>query len=189
VVRRSDGPPEVSWPLSAGSREVLSPSGRFKVHENYRNEIIELGQAGLEKGGQPMSTTPLLPPVSPGSRKDKALEMDRMQDQFDLATGRKSKPTPWHTEKGLSQATKQALDSLEQQKKSGGFYHETEAMKKQQDAFDQTLKNIKDPGTGTWQTTPPTKKERLLAWHRSLGSPKHVVDAELKALEEQEARK
>jgi len=50
------------------------------------------------------------------------------------------------------------------------------------------MKNIKDPGAGTWQATPPTKRERLLAWHRSLGSPKHVVDAELKALEEQERR-
>ena len=51
------------------------------------------------------------------------------------------------------------------------------------------MKNVKDPGTGTWQATPPTKRERLLAWHKALGSPKHVVDAELKALEEQEARK
>jgi len=136
-----------------------------------------------------MSTTPLSPPVNPGSRKDKALEMDRLQDQFDLATGKKSKPTPWHTEKGLSKATKQALDSLEPQKKSGGFYKETEAMKKQQEAFDQAMKNIKDPGTGTWQATPPTKKDRLIAWHRSLGSPKSVVDAEIAALEQQEAKK
>lgn len=136
-----------------------------------------------------MSTTPLSPPVNPGSRKDKALEMDRLQDQFDLATGKKLKPAPWHTEKGLSQATKQALDALEPQKKSGGFYKETETMKKQQEAFDQAMKNIQDPGTGTWQATPPTKEERLLAWHRSLGSPKSVVDAEIAALEQQEAKK
>jgi hypothetical protein len=135
-----------------------------------------------------MSTTPLSPPVNPGSRKDKALEMDRLQDQFDLATGKKSKPAPWHTEKGLSKSTKQALDTLEPQKKSGGFYKETPEQKKQQDAFDQAIKNIKDPGTGTWQATPPTKKERLLAWHKSLGSPAHVVEQELKALEEQEGK-
>jgi len=134
-------------------------------------------------------STPLSPPVNPGSRKDKALEMERLQDAFDLQTGRKSKPTPWHTEKGLSKSTKQALDqSQEPQKKSGGFYKETPEQKKQQEAFDQAMKNIKDPGAGTWQATPPTKRERLLAWHRSLGSPKHVVDAELKALEEQEGK-
>jgi len=115
--------------------------------------------------------------------------MAARQDQFDLATGRKAHPAPWHTEKGLSQATKQALDSLEPQKKSGGFYKETEAMRKQQEAFDKAIKNIKDPGTGTWQATPPTKKERLLAWHRSLGSPKSVVDAEIAALEQQESKK
>jgi len=34
-----------------------------------------------------------------------------------------------------------------------------------------------------------SKRERLLAWHRSLGTPKHVVEAELNALEEQEAQK
>jgi hypothetical protein len=136
-----------------------------------------------------MSTTPLSPPVSPGSRKDKALEMDRRQDAFDLATGKKSKPAPWHTEKGLSQATKHALDALEPQKKSGGFYKETPEQKAQQDAFDQAIKNIKDPGTGTWQATPPTKKDRLIAWHRSLGSPKSVVDAEIAALEQQESKK
>jgi len=134
-------------------------------------------------------TTPLSSPVNPGSRKDKALEMDRLQDQFDLQTGKKSHQAPWHTEKGISKSTKQALDSLEPQKKSGGFYKETEAMRKQQEAFDKAIKNIKDPGTGTWQATPPTKKERLLAWHRSLGSPKSVVDAEIAALEQQESKK
>jgi len=136
-----------------------------------------------------MSTTPLSPPVNPGSRKDKAQEMERLQDLFDLATGKKSKPTPWHKEPKLSKGKQEALDQLEpQQKKSGGFYSETPEQKKQQDAFDQAMRNVKDPGTGTWQATPPTKRERLLAWHKALGSPKHVVDAELKALEEQESR-
>jgi len=135
-------------------------------------------------------TTPLSPPVNPGSRKDKALEMDRLQDQFDLQTGKKSHPAPWHKEPKLSKVKQEALDQQEpQQRKSGGFYKETPELKAQQDAFDKALKNVKDPGTGTWQATPPTKRERLLAWHRSLGSPKHVVDAELKALEEQEGKK
>lgn len=133
-----------------------------------------------------MSSTPLSPPVNPGSRKDKAQEMDRLQDAFDLQTGKKSKPSPWHSEKNISKAT---TFLLEPQKKSGGFYKEPEAVKKQQDAFDQAMKNIKDPGTGTWQATPPTKKERLLAWHKSLGSPQHVIDAELAQLKEQESKK
>lgn len=134
-------------------------------------------------------TTPLSPPVNPGSRKDKALEMAARQDQFDLATGKKSKPTPWHNEKGLSKATKQALDALEPQKKSGGFYKETESMKKQQDAADALIRNRPAQGAGTWQAGPVSKKDRLLAWHRSLGSPKSVVDAEIAALEKQEAKK
>ncbi len=129
--------------------------------------------------------TPLLPPQHQNPRRDRQQELAALNDQFDLATGKKSKPTPWHTEKGLSKTTKQALDSLEPQKKSGGFYSETTEQKKQQDAFDQALKNVTAPGTGTWQATPPTKKERLLAWHKSLGSPAHVVEQELKALEEQ----
>jgi hypothetical protein len=117
-------------------------------------------------------------------------EMDGLQDAFDKALGLKQKePTPWHKEPKLSKGKQEALDSLEPQKKSGGFYKETEAMKKQQEAFDQAMKNIKDPGTGTWQATPPTKKDRLIAWHRSLGSPKSVVDAEIAALEQQEAKK
>jgi len=128
--------------------------------------------------------------MNPSSRKSKDLEMERLQQQFDQRTGRvPSKPQPWHTEKNLSKATRDLLDAQEpQQKRSGGFYKENPEQKAQQDAFDQALKNVTAPGTGTWQATPPTKKERLLAWHRSLGSPKHVVDAELKALEEQEGK-
>jgi len=134
--------------------------------------------------------TPLDPPQHQNPRRDRQQELDRLQDAFDLQTGRKSKPTPWHKEPKLSKGKQEALDQQEpQQRKSGGFYKETPEQKKQQDAFDQAMKNVKDPGTGTWQATPPTKRERLMAWHRSLGSPKHVVDAELKALEEQEARK
>ena len=134
-----------------------------------------MGQAGICERWAVMAT-PLDPPVNPGSRKDKALEMERLQDQYDLATGRKSKPTPWHKEPKLSKGKQEALDQQEpQQRKSG--------------AFDQALKNTPAPGTGTWQATPPTKRERLIAWHRSLGSPKHVVDAEIAALEQQESKK
>jgi len=133
--------------------------------------------------------TPLDPPQHQNPRRDRQQELAALNEQFDLATGRMSKPTPWHKEPKLSKGKQEALDQQEPlQRKSGGFYSETPEQKKQQEAFDQAMKNIKDPRTGTWQATPPTKMERLLAWHKALGSPKHVVDAELKALEEQEGK-
>lgn len=124
-------------------------------------------------------------------KKKREAELARLMDEYDARVGIKPKtPDPWHSEKGLSKSTKQSLDALEpKQKKSGGFYQESEKQKAEQDAFDQALKDIKDPGTGTWQATPPTKRQRLLAWHKSLGSPQHVIDQELAQLEAQEAKK
>jgi len=43
--------------------------------------------------------TPLSPPQHQNPRRDRQQELDRLQDAFDLQTGRKSKPTPWHTER------------------------------------------------------------------------------------------
>jgi len=138
-------------------------------------------------------TTPLAPPVSPNPRKNRQQELEALQDSFDQATGRRSKgrqADPWHREDGLSQATKDLLDQLEpKQKGSGGFYQETAKQKKQQEAFDQAVKNIPANGTGTYKLEPVSPKERLLAWHKSLGTPAHVVEQELKALEQQEAKK
>lgn len=134
-------------------------------------------------------STPLVPPVSPGSKESKALEMEKLQQQYDQATGRApAKPQPWHSEKGLSKATKEALDALEPKPKSGGFYKEDPKMAARQDAFDQAARNVPAQGAGTWQAGPVSKKDRLLAWHKALGTPKHVVDAEVKALEEQEGK-
>jgi hypothetical protein len=133
--------------------------------------------------------TPLSPPQHQNPRRDRQQELAALNDQFDLATGKKSKPTPWHKEPKLSKGKQKALDQQEpQQRKSGGFYKETTEQKTQQEAFDLAMKNVKAPGTGTWKATPPTKKEKLLAWHKSLGSPAHVVEQELKALEEQEGK-
>jgi hypothetical protein len=134
--------------------------------------------------------TPLDPPQHQNPRRDRQQELAALNEQFDLATGRKSKPTPWHKEPKLSKGKQEALDALEPQKKrSGGFYQEKPEQKAQQDAFDQALKNVTAPGTGTWQAGPVSKRDRLISWHKALGSPQHVVDAELKALELQEARK
>ncbi len=129
-------------------------------------------------------STPLDPPANPGSRKDKALEMERLQDEFDRATGKLREATPWHKEPKLNKAQKQALDAQEpQEKRSGGFYKESPEMAARQKEFDEAVHHRP---AQEWQTGPVSKKERLLAWHKSLGSPQHVIDAELKALEEQE---
>lgn len=134
-------------------------------------------------------STPLDPPVNPGSKKDKALEMERLQDEFDLKTGRKSIPAPWHKEPRLNKSQRQALDALDPKEKKPTLYKVTPEMAAKQKEFDEAVHHRPAEGVGTWQATPPTKKERLLAWHKSLGSPQHVIDAELKALEEQEAKK
>ena len=122
--------------------------------------------------------------------KKREAELAAIMDKYDQQLGLKQKePTPWHKEPKLSNDKKEALDALEPKERgSGGFYKETPEQKKQQEQFDQSLKDVKDPGTGTWQATPPTKKERLLAWHKSLGSPQHIIDAELAQLKEQEGQ-
>lgn len=134
-------------------------------------------------------STHLDPPVNSSPRKNRQQEINRLLDQFDQATGRKSrdhKPQPWHDESKLSKRTKEALDALEpKEQRSGGFYKETPEQKAKQEAFDTAVKNVSAPGTGTWQAGPISKKDRLLAWHKALGTPAHVVEQELKALEQQ----
>lgn len=132
--------------------------------------------------------TPLSPPQHQNPRRDRQQELAALNDQFDLATGKKSKPTPWHTEKGLYKTTKQALDSLEPQKKPGGFYSETTEQKTQQDAFDAAVKNIPAQGAGTYKLGPVTPEERLRSWHKSLGTPSHIVEKEVADLKEQEGK-
>jgi len=133
--------------------------------------------------------TPLDPPQHQNPRRDRQQELDRLQDAFDLQTGRKSKPTPWHKEPKLSKGKQEALDALDPKESQPSFYKESPEMAKRQQQFDETIHNRPAQGVGTWQATPVSKKERLLAWHKALGSPQHVVDVELKALEQQEARK
>lgn len=118
------------------------------------------------------------------------LELERLQDEFDRATGKLRDPTPWHKEPRLSKGKQEALDAQEpKQKRSGGFYEETTEQRTKQEAFDNALKDTPSSGTGTWQAGSVSKKDRLLAWHKSIGSPQHVIDAELDQLEEQEAKK
>lgn len=139
-----------------------------------------------------MSTTlPSPDQMNPSSRKSKDLERERLQQQFDAATGRvPSKPQPWHTEKGLSKATRDLLDAQEpQQKRSGGFYQEDPKMAARQDAFDAAIKNIPAQGAGTYKLGPVTPEERLRSWHKSLGTPSNIVEKDVADLKKQEARK
>jgi len=91
-------------------------------------------------------STHLDPPVNSSLRKDRQQEINRLMDQFDQATGRKSrdqKPLPWHDESKLSKKTKEALDALEpKEQRSGGFYKETPKQKAHQEAFDKAVKDI-----------------------------------------------
>jgi len=124
--------------------------------------------------------------MNPSSRKSKDLEMERLQQQFDQATGRgPSKKEPWHNERSLSKATRGLLDAQEpQQKGSGGFYHEPEAVRKQQDDFDAAVKNTPAQGAGTYNLGPVTPEERLRSWHRALGTPSHIVEQEVAQLKQ-----
>ncbi len=134
-------------------------------------------------------STPLDPPMNPSSRKNRQQEINRLLDQFDQATGWKSrdqKSQPWHDESKLSKKAKEALDALEpKEQRSGGFYKETPEQKAKQDAFDKAVKDIPASDTGTWQAGHLSKRDRLLAWHRSLGTPKRAVEAEMKQLEKE----
>jgi hypothetical protein len=138
-------------------------------------------------------STPLPSPdqMNPSSQNNKKQEMEKLQQQFDQATGRvPSKHQPWHTEKGLSKATRDLLDAQEpQQKRSGGFYSETPEQKKQQDQFDAAVRNTPAQGAGTYKLGPVTPEERLRSWHRALGTPSHIVEKEVADLKKQEGKK
>lgn len=128
--------------------------------------------------------------MNPSSRKAKDQEMERLQQEFDQRTGRvPSKPQPWHTETNLSKATRDLLDAQEpQHKRSGGFYVEDPKMAARQDAFDAAVKNIPAQGAGTYKLRPVTPEERLRSWHKSLGTPPHIVEKEVADLKEQEGK-
>ena len=136
-------------------------------------------------------STPLPTPdqMNPNSRKSKDQEMEKLQQQFDAATGRApSKPQTWHDESKLSKATRDLLDQQEpKQQKSGGFYREPEAMKSRQEAFDAAVKHIQDPPT--YKLGPVSAEEKLRSWHKSLGTPANIVEKEVADLKKQEARK
>jgi len=124
------------------------------------------------------------------SKKKREAELAALIDEFDKRTGMKPRePAPWHKDPKLSKGKQEALDALDPKESQPSLYKESPEMAKKQQQFDDTIHNRPAQGVGTWQATPVSKKERLLAWHKALGSPQHAVDAELKALEPQETRK
>lgn len=107
-------------------------------------------------------------------------ELERVLDDFDERTGKKPKSR---------EIPKVKEKPEEHEEQEHNFYKESPEMKARQAAFDETIKNR---SAKSWQSGPVSKKDRLLAWHKALGSPQHVIDAELKDLEDledQETRK
>lgn len=115
------------------------------------------------------------------------LELEKLQDEFDLKTGKKSIPSPWHREKNLSKTTKQALDALDPKEKEPTLYKESPEMKAKQKEFDDLIHHR---SAQEWQAGPVTPEERLRSWHKALGTPAHIVEQEVAQLrQQQEAKK
>lgn len=137
---------------------------------------------------------PPQPDLQSQTTEKRKLELERLNEEMDKALGLKpgSKATPWSgTEKNLSKETKKALDALELKEQKPTSYKESPEMKARQDAFDRALKHRPDPGTGTWKAAPDDPVSVLESWHRAVGTPKHIAEAEIQDLKKrlQEAKK
>ena len=87
----------------------------------------------------------------------------------------------WYSEKNLSPACRKALDSLEPKRGEGQrFYKEPPELKSRVDKLIENAKHIQEPPK--FKLGPVTEEERLLAWHKAIGSPQHVIDYELQEL-------
>lgn len=128
--------------------------------------------------------------MNPADSAKKKADMEKLQDEYDRKLGLKPNQytTPWHGEENVSPSAKKLLDALDSKTSNGSKLTKLSPdQEKKQKEFDDLVKHRPDTGTGTWKAEPVSKKERLLAWHKALGSPKAVVDAELRDLEKQEA--
>jgi hypothetical protein len=87
----------------------------------------------------------------------------------------------WYSEKGLSPATKTLLDSLEPKRgKEQRFYKETPELKARVDRMIEEAKHISDPPK--FKLGPVSEEEKLLAWHKAIGSSQRVIDYEIEEL-------
>ena len=128
-----------------------------------------------------MTDLPSQDQMSQAKKATRMIELQQMNNECDKRLGRDT--SPLFTEKNLSKATKDALDATEQRKpvESKLTYKLPEGMAQKLDNFDAIIKNRPSPH---YKTGPISAEERLLAWHRHLGTPDPIVQAELKQLRE-----
>lgn len=132
-----------------------------------------------------MTDIPSASEMSPEAKAIRKIELQQMNDLADRRLGRDT--SPLFTEKNLSKATKEALASVEPIKpKEGTFYKETPEMTARQDSFDKFVKNRSD--APKFQHGPVSKLDRLLAWHKGIGSNQAVIDYEVAQLKAQEGK-
>ncbi len=87
----------------------------------------------------------------------------------------------WYSEKGLRPEVRKALDDLEPKRGEGQrFYKEPPELKSRVDKLIEGAKHIQEPPK--YKLGPVTEEERLLAWHKAIGSPQQVIDYELQEL-------
>lgn len=124
--------------------------------------------------------------MSPEQKTARKIELQQLNDLCDKRLGRDT--SPLFTEKGLSKETKQALDATDPQKPASEspWYTMPKGMEEKIAQFDKGLSDTPAPRKAQ---SILSMEERLLSWHKSLGSPAHVVAAELKQLHEQEVMK
>ena len=134
-----------------------------------------------------MTDLPSQQEMSPEQKAISKIELQQLNDLADKATGRVIPiGQPWHTERNLSKETKAALDSLEPkqpQKPESPLYKLPEGMDQKLKNFDEVIKNRPSPKPFMG---PISAEDRLIAWHKSLGSPDRVLQAELKQLRAQQ---
>jgi hypothetical protein len=93
----------------------------------------------------------------------------------------------WYSEKKLSPKTRELLDSFEPKKgKEQRFYHESPELKARVDRLTEASKHLQ--AVPVYKLGPVSDEEKLLAWHKAIGSPQRVIDFELQQLKERKAK-
>lgn len=87
----------------------------------------------------------------------------------------------WYSEKNLRPEVRKALENLEPKRgERQSFYKEPPELKARVDKLIENAKHIQEPPK--FKLGPVTEEERLLGWHKAIGSPQHVIDYELQEL-------
>ena len=87
----------------------------------------------------------------------------------------------WYSEKNLRPEVRKALDDLEPKRgKDQRFFKEPPELKARVDKMIEQAKHIQEPPK--YKIGPVSEKEKLLAWHKAIGSPQHVINYELQEL-------